>query len=379
MTAQIPRKTYRGWLITGLLLVMVALWLLVAGPALLGALIAVAGAYSLFGWYQRRNHRIDPGQLNLSLAPDPGALQGDVAGVVSAGTGLPEDSLFWFELRCVKVRERYRRQVIEHRKEVVWQARHRAYVDESGEVPGLRFQFSPPPGLAPTEPKPGLEEANWNSYHYWELALTGMVAGMPLAPQVYRVRVLPGESRAPEPLPVDYQPVDSHPTGEEKGELPDALVERFGLGADQDQIWLQARPGPSIGSGAVPLALAMLLFWAGWFLSGLLALLVGVFLLGRRVRVMIAGGQAGTITAVFGRDLFARHGVLNEADQLQVAPILFPPVVRGGEPLYRMTLLSDGKKLTLANGLRGTAGGGCIARFRGKAAVAAVRFHFSPT
>ncbi|TVP59377.1 MAG: hypothetical protein EA349_03190 [Halomonadaceae bacterium] len=357
-------KSYRGWLLAGASALLLSVLLLEAGAPWLGVPLLVVALYCGRRWQQGQHARLEPGDLTLSLSPDPGALQGDVAGCLQSDNPILREGQLYFRLRCIRVQERYRGQVIEHRKQVCWQGSQPAFIDPEspGEEVRLYFQFSPPAGLAPTENKPELRETVWQHYHYWELTLSGVVASLPLSPQHFRPRVSPGEARAGHPLPEAYQ-VQAASKEAPDAEMPQALWQRLALVETDDGLSLQDGPPPRGAAAAWALAGAGVwwLFTSLWLAAPVL--LWALWLAGRNGQVLLRPGHVMVIRQWFGRGIYARNAPLTEMAQLQLAPRLLPPLFSGGEPRYRLRLLAQGKQVLLMRDLRSQQEGEQLCRY----------------
>lgn len=359
-------KRFYSWLLAGAACVLLAALVVAAGAPWLALPLLALAALCGRRWYQGRHTRLDPGAMMLHLSPDPGALQGDVAGYLHSDNSALAQGQLYFRLRCIKVQERYRGQVIEHRKHVCWQARQPAFLqpEPEDETAALRlyFQFSPPPGLSPSEPKPGLQEEVWQHYHYWELTLSGVVGALPVSDQHFRPRVSAGEARASNPLPAQYRVQEASGESQQQS-LPESVRLRLALTDTDDGLSLV--DGPPARAAAVGWALAGVLLW--WLSSSLwLAapiMLWGLWLAGRNGRVLLRPGHATLIRQWFGRGIYSRNGPLTEMAQLQLAPSLMPPLFSGGEPRYRLRLQADGKQLLLVRDLRSEQEGEQLCRY----------------
>lgn len=350
------------WLVVAVFLGVAAAAMLVSGYPV-AALAALGPAlYFLSRWQRSRHERLDPGPMTLRLSPDPGALQGDVAGSVHSDNPQLARAQIYFQLRCVQVQERVKGAVIEHRKTVRWQARQPAYQKDEGQGVVLYFQFSPPQGLAASEPKPGLEEGHWQHYHYWELVLSGNLEGTPLAIQRFRPSVKPGQARAAVTLPEAWR-TDLAAEEAPLEALPQALRARLDLVETEEGLELQDASGPprvtalSLGAGGA------LIWGLGGFWLGLPLLLPAVWLVGRLGWVGLRPGHATVIRQWFGRALYARNGPLLRASQLELAPVLVPPLFTGGEPRYRLCFRGEGKRLVLVRDLHSQAEGEQLRRY----------------
>ncbi|MDX1587733.1 MAG: hypothetical protein R3296_02250 [Oleiphilaceae bacterium] len=356
------RKATAVWMILVAALAAGALALLAGGHPVMALVLLALALYCLGQWQRSRLFRLDPGPLTLSLAPDPGALQGDVAGRVQSDNPQITGGRLFFLLRCVQVQERYRGHVIEHRKVVRWQARQPAYPITRDNGVDLHFQFSPPPGLAGSEAKPGLEEDRWQHYHYWELVLTGDLDGRPLAVQRFRPSVQPGDATAETPLPESYRSDRAREADPENG-LPEALKARLALEETDEGLQFRDAASPPRLVALACAALALLTGWLGGLWLALLPGLAALWLMGRLGRIWLRPGQATLIRHWFGRPLYARHGPLTESRQLELTPLLVPPLLTGGEPRYRLSLKGEGKQIVLARDLRSQEEAEALRRF----------------
>lgn len=322
-----PSRMVRAWLALAILFVVMGGILVVYNPVPGGALLLVA----LLGfWRAWRNRPPAPQRLALSLRPDPdpGALGGHVGGWIHLRPEDPDLVNPVVTLACHRLCQRQRSQIIEHRRECLWRETRPLFPADDGRAFG--FCFSPPAGLPATESTPDLRSDEWCCQHYWTLTVAGQAGGRPVE-QGLRLTVRAGTASMAQALP-GAEGISNEPLAEDTGSAEQRLKRRLSLHEDGNR--LVFRDGPWSGDwtahGRGLLGLVLLLAGltgtgiGAWLLliAGLWLGLYYLFRFGRGLEVTLEGRNLRVTTDWSGRPLFARHGRLEEADQLTVRAAL---------------------------------------------------------
>lgn len=351
---QIPRQgarqhLLRAWLILTLLFAVMGGVALVYNP-MVGAVLLGLCLVTMWRAWRNRHPQTVSLALELQQDPLPGALGGEIGGWLRAGSDTRRLEHGSVTLACVRLCERQRSQIIEHRREVVWQETRPLFTDE--QTGALGFCFTPPGHLPPTEPgtEPGVTQ--WSCRHYWTLAVGGISGGQS-ASQGFRVIVKPGRETMENPLS-DGQCALNEPFVDERPPVEDRLAKRLVIGGDDRILRLHDPIRYRDWQSWMALAGALLLAGVGMNQAGpgaWLLLVVGLWLGGRSVYHLglaldleLEGRDLRVTSSWFGRPLFLRRGRLVSRDQLVLRPVL-------ASGLCDVVLQGEGRRLLLARGL----------------------------
>lgn len=347
-----------GWLAAGTGATLLALVLMLRSP-LGGALVLSAGLYCLWrGWHMQQNPP-DPGPMELSLSPSPGALDGDVGGWIHYDRPELTQSELTVELRCECLYERQKSQIIEHRRETRWREVRPVYFEE--ESARLGFRFDVPSGLPGTEPRPEIGERDWSQQHYWVLTLHGVVDGAPFRRR-FRVPVKASGERMSDPLPDAFEQQNrSLDAGSETARS--RVIRRLAVEGDGQTLSLVCPPAPRQWLDPSLSALGLLLVLLQLPGQGsLLVLVLGLFLLirhgfrwGRGLVTRVGDGEVRVTTSWFNRPLYVRRMHPEKPDQIQVRPrpLTLMRLMGAGEPWYDLQLIEGRKRLIAARDIEG--------------------------
>jgi len=321
-----------------------SVWLLARAWLILAVLLALMGGLAAFynpligipllvpalvaGW--RAWWHLSPPTLELAYRlcpdPDPGAVGGDVGGwFEKRDDSFPVPDAPMVTLTCIRMCERRRSQVIEHRRETVWCERRRVF--NEGVDGALGFCFAPPAHLPATEPRPELVAGQWCCHHYWTVTLEGTANGRPAA-QGFRIRVAKGDTGM-ERAPSQDQAVNNEPGITDTESTLNRVKRRISLESDETGIRFHDGPRRTARSRwlAALAGLCMVVIGAGMVAGGWLFVMVGVVLMarwlhrrGRGLRFELAGHDVMVATEWFGRALFKRRGTLSNAAELELRP-----------------------------------------------------------
>jgi len=344
-------RILRAWLIVALVLAVMGGLVTVYNPLPGSGLLLLA---LIAGWRAWRNRTQLPRSpvLTLDQDPFPGALDGEVGGWLRPGDDALPIANATATLACIRLCERQRSQIVEHRRECLWDETRALFADP--ETQALGFCFAPPGHLPPTEPSPELSETDWHCHHYWTLTVDGVVGGQAVS-QGFRLIVRAGQQTMEAPLTQEQQEANE-PAIEEASSASARLRQRLALSGDDQGLVVDDPGRPDSWSARLGMAGAVVLIILGMALEGFGAwvlLLAGLGLGGRylyrhgqSLHLELRGRDVRVITRWFGRPLFVRQGQLASKDQLT----LKPAALTGLSDL----LLQDGKRrLLLARALPG--------------------------
>lgn len=342
-------RILRAWLILALVLAVMGGLVMVYNPLPGAGLMVLALMAAWRAWRNRASPSRSPA-LTLDQDPFPGALGGEVGGWLTPRGEGPSITNPRVTLACIRLCERQRSQIIEHRRECLWQETRPLFADP--ETQALGFCFTPPGHLPPTEPSPELDETDWHCHHYWTLTVEGAI-GAQAASQGFRLIVKRGLQTMEAPL-ADEQRVANEPSMEEASSASVRLRQRLEVSGDDQALAVDDPVRTDSWGARVQLVAAVLLLIPGVGLQGLgasLLLLLGsglgaryLYRHGQSLHLELRGRDIRVITRWFGRPLFARQGQLVSRDQLTLSPAL----LSGRFDL----ILQDGKRrLLLARAL----------------------------
>ena len=343
-------RILRAWLILALVLAVMGGLVMVYNPLPGTGLMMLA---LIAGWRAWRNRTPPPRSpaLTLDQDPFPGALGGEVGGWLKPRNEGPLITDATVTLACIRLCERQRSQIIEHRRECLWKETRPLFTDP--ETQALGFCFTPPGHLPPTQPSPELNETDWHCHHYWTLTVDGLIGGQ-VASQGFRLIIKPGLQTMEAPLKEEQRESNEPAMEGDASSASRRLRQRLALTGDDQELVVDDPVRPDPWSDRLGMVVALLLLVLGVGLEGIgawLLLLAGVGLGGRylyrrgqSLHLKLRGRDVRVITRWFGRPLFARQGQLVSRDQL----ILKPAALSGLSDL----LLRDGKRrLLLARAL----------------------------
>ena len=333
-----------AWLILALVLAVMGGLATVYNPLPGAGLLLLA---LIAAWRAWRNRTPSPRPLSLTLDQDPfpGALGGEVGGWLRADSHAAPIGQATATLACIRLCERQRSQIIEHRRECLWQETRPVFAGASDQV--LGFCFTPPGHLPATEPRPELSETDWNCHHYWTLTVEG-IAGGQAAAQGFRLIIKPGVQTMGVPLSPEQQAANE-PAAQEAPSALARLRQRLSLSVDDSGLTLEDPVRPASWATRAGMVGALLLVLLGALLDGAgawLLLVVGLglgagylFHQGQALHLELSGRNIRVITTWSGKPLFARQGQLAGRDQLVIRATL----LSGRADLF----LQDGKRRVL--------------------------------
>ncbi len=352
----------RGWLIACLATVVAGLFLF-AFSGVLGALMMGIGIYCAVQFRRLRTARADPGNLEFQADPTPGALKGDVGGWISFTSLELADTEPVVELACIRLSERQRSQIVEHRRETVWSECRPVSLDHQGQR--LGFCFSPPSHLPETEPQPEITEHEWRHSHYWVLTLKGQLGGLDYS-RSFRFPVRRGTGAMREELPEDFR-VRNRPLDAEGGDALESLREQVGLSQHDDVLRFSCRPASGQWLEPLLAGIGMLLLLAGlagtvtgfwrfaWLVVGLALTLSMGLRWGKGLDTEVKGADFAVTTYWFGKPLFVRRVTFSDDAALEVRPRLLSMLrINGrGEPGYDLVLQTRNREVLVARDIAG--------------------------
>lgn len=342
-------RILRAWLILALVLAVMGGLATVYNPLPGAGLLLLALIAGWRAWRNRAPPVRSPG-LTLDQDPFPGALGGEVGGWLRPGGDTLPIGGATVTLACIRLCEHQRSQIIEHRRECVWQETRPLFADEQTQA--LGFCFTPPGHLPPTEPSPELSDTEWRCHHYWTLTFDGVIGGE-AASQGFRLIVKPGLQTMEVPLPPEQQ-ARNEPSAEYASSASVRLRQSLVLSLDDQELTLDDPVRPGSWSSRAGMAGAGLLLVLGMGLQGIgawLLLLAGLWLgarclfrRGQGLHLELRGRNVRIITSWFGRPLFARQGELTGRDQLVLRPAVL-------SDLSDLCLQDGNRRLLLARAL----------------------------
>jgi len=327
---------------------------------LVALIFPLAGLGMAWGAWAMRKKWLHYGPLPLQLDPAPGQVGGDVAGEIS----LPKwygDDCWQVTLKCIRVRisggkNRSRSE------SVVWQQQQAPFVEARGTGSALRFVFSPPSDLPPSDDE-GREQVEWR------LVLNGPKQPVALE-RTYGIPVVEGTARTSRALPRSH--VDRSEkkaamlaTAEASAQidveqLGDGLRLHSRVGRNLSMTLVVMLAGAGFAGGGVGLFFEaakegfMLYVMSTIFsLIGFPLFLGGVFMLARSLDASIQGDQVETVRYWLGRPVWRRQARLTSAAQLQLKDAGSSSSGNRTTEYFHLVVAHEGRKVRIAEGLQG--------------------------
>lgn len=330
-------------------------------PILVALVFPLAGSWMAYmAWNARRNWTFY-GPMPLQLSPSPGQVGGDIAGHIALSKWLGDQG--WkVTLQCVRVRISGGKNS-SRSESIAWQKEQVPYVSATGTGSEVRFVFTPPADLPPTDEE-GRQQV------LWRLFLDGPDGPVPLK-RTYTLPVVAGTGKAA-PLPA------THVARSEREALMIAINEaaqQIDVQQTGDGLWLHSRVGRNkamsvvmtlaglvFGGAGIGLFVKALdgefmLFVMSFFfcLFGIPLFFGGLFVSGRSLDARVSGEQVEMVRYWLGRALWRRQARLQRADQLVLTSggSSTNSEQRQTEYFHLEVQGSDGRKVRIAEGLAG--------------------------